>query len=949
MSEQISPLHHYQVGGSLPPDFPAYVERRADRELYEGLTSGEFCYVFSSRQTGKSSLRVRVKSRLRAEGIVCSSIDLGSMGATTANSDEWCGGLADQITEDLKLESIGEGFDLFDWWKEQSLLSPIQRLDNFLGKIVLKKILGPIVIMIDEIDGIIGRDFSSDFCTLIRTCYNKRADNSNYKRLTFALIGVTKAEDLIPIKSSSPFNIGKAIQLSGFQLEEVQTLVPGLSNLAENPNDLLKEILSWTGGQPFLTQKICHLILSAKNSISKGSEAEYIQQLVKIKIIQNWEFQDEPVHLKNIRNRILHHEEMALRLLGLYQKILKGEAVNSNDKLFKVDLLLSGLIIERQGQLEIYNRIYEEVFNNDWVETQKFNFRFYAQALSKWIASGSKDTSCLLKGKDLRKALSFSSERNLSDEDYHFLSESQRLERLKLRHRLKVMLAFSVPSVISAFIAGVFSFSSCPEGTVRGEGGVCEQNLAKFSSGENTLFSLENDDFLLGIKEFENESYDQASQHFANAIEKMEAEREPGTPVDPEPWIYLNNAIARCHKNPYKIAVVVPIDSRPSLSKEVLRGVADAQGFFNGVASVQDISIEESSDEGQCNVTFDRIRERLLEVVIYDDQGDEDIAVNAALQIADSNYGILGVIGHLSSDLSEAALPQYDEARVAMITPTSTSTSLSDDRLVVSDVFFRAVPSDAKTAEVLSTYLKNKERIYEVMVFYDKESVYSNSLKDALRNQLGRGDVSSVDLSQSNLNLQEELDKAFSDPQINAVLLFPGRNTFSLALQIALDIEHENSNSSGKQLTILGGDSLYSPNILKHREKLEGLILAVPWIADSSFSYTRFTVAKWGGQISWRTASSFDATQALISVIKDLEASNIEISREQIIKHLQELCLNPDGESEVPGTSGKALKFDEKHNRVSSPVLVEVVAEINTFQILSGFKQDENSEKLSCP
>ncbi|MGK7882317.1 MAG: AAA-like domain-containing protein, partial [Crocosphaera sp.] len=293
MSVPSSSLSIYQTGGSLPIKAPTYVKRQADEDLYGWLKQGEFCYVLNSRQMGKSSLRVQIMARLQKEGVACAALDLTEIGSSDITRDEWYAGVIDSLVESFQLE---ENFDLEVWWTSLGLLSPSKKLSKFFSEILLNRIVSPIVIFIDEIDSTLKLKFKDDFFALLRACYNQRVDNQEYKRLTFCLLGVASPTDLIADEQSTPFNIGQGIDLKGFQYgEEIEPLTRYLQEKVDNPSDIMRDILEWTGGQPFLTQRLCSLVVKANNSTTD------VSQIVQEMIIDNWEGQDEQEHLKTIR------------------------------------------------------------------------------------------------------------------------------------------------------------------------------------------------------------------------------------------------------------------------------------------------------------------------------------------------------------------------------------------------------------------------------------------------------------------------------------------------------------------------------------------------------------------------------------------------------------------------------------------------------------------------
>lgn len=430
-------IYEYYVGGSVPPEYQTYVEREADRKLYEGLKAGEFCYVLNSRQMGKSSLRVRTMQKLQTDGIICGFVDLTRTGSQHLTPDQWYSGFILSCVGSLHLTSK---INVRSWLREHEDFSPIQRLCEFIEKVVLIEIPNNIVIFVDEIDSVLSLNFSvDDFFEFIRNCYNERADKIAYRRITFALLGVATPSDLIQDRNRTPFNIGRAIELNGFQPNEVEPLVKGISEKTVNPRLALSEILKWTGGQPFLTQKICQIIVNSDSYCPKGEERKWIESLVRSRIIRNWESQDEPVHLRAIRDRILNNDQHVISLLSMYQKIRlnlrkKIKAKNNSEE---INLILSGLIIKRQNRLQVYNRIYSLVFDKKWVERELAELQPCSVELGEWLSSNKRDETKLLRGNKLQKVLEWADNRMWSAHGYQFLIASLKLEVQALQSNLQ--------------------------------------------------------------------------------------------------------------------------------------------------------------------------------------------------------------------------------------------------------------------------------------------------------------------------------------------------------------------------------------------------------------------------------------------------------------------------------------------------------------------------------
>jgi GAF domain-containing protein len=127
----------------------------------------------------------------------------------------------------------------------------------------------------------------------------------------------------------------------------------------------------------------------------------------------------------------------------LYQQIWQQGEIAANNSPEQMELRLSGLVVRQDSKLSVYNAISALVFNKRWVDKSLANWRPYSEAITAWLSSNCLDESRLLRGKSLQKALEWSLNRSLSDQDYQFLSTSQELEKRKVQDTLEKIQKYS--------------------------------------------------------------------------------------------------------------------------------------------------------------------------------------------------------------------------------------------------------------------------------------------------------------------------------------------------------------------------------------------------------------------------------------------------------------------------------------------------------------------------
>jgi len=349
----------YVTGGTLPFDAPSYVDRRGDGYLYTRLRLGEFCYVFNPRQMGKSSLMVRAATRLRGEGAAVAFADLAALGRSQTE-EQWYLGLLERIGGQLNLED-----ELEEFWSSHTELPPPERWVEALAKVLVPAGHARVVVFLDEVDAVKSLSFSTEpLFAAIRACIDRRREEPELARLAFCVLGVARPAEFSANEKRSPFEVGRRVELADFTHEEAEPLLRGLGKPPAVGRVLLPRVLYWTGGHPYLTQRLCEELAAAP----KARRARDVDAIChRLFLSPGAALADD--NLAFVRERLARAGGASGELMTLFGEIRSGRRIEfePEDPLAQ-ELLLTGAVRVANGRLVVRNPIYARALDPDLLE-----------------------------------------------------------------------------------------------------------------------------------------------------------------------------------------------------------------------------------------------------------------------------------------------------------------------------------------------------------------------------------------------------------------------------------------------------------------------------------------------------------------------------------------------------------------------------------------------------
>lgn len=351
----------FTVGPPLHAVRTGYLQRDADRELYDSIAAGDDVYLFAPLRSGKTSLIAATTARLRNNGFQVAVLDLVQIGERDAGSDpgRWYYSIAYRLLRQLRIK-----IDLQAWWQDKSILTSRQRLFEFYLEVLLANTRDPVVIVIDELQAVEDLEVARQLVESITAVNKARVTEPELSRLSFVLSGECDAAKLVPNPELSPFGMMRAVRLENFTREELGPFQSELNLDADRASRALDRIHFWTAGQPYLTQKLSRLL----SRLDVGDDVEDAVDLLVQQQFGTRSAVRAERHFAHIHARATADKKLSEATLTTYGRISKGVGVDYEPESQAQRLLITlGLIAPTQeGSLEVTSPLYRLAFTPRW-------------------------------------------------------------------------------------------------------------------------------------------------------------------------------------------------------------------------------------------------------------------------------------------------------------------------------------------------------------------------------------------------------------------------------------------------------------------------------------------------------------------------------------------------------------------------------------------------------
>ncbi|HJT68436.1 MAG TPA: ABC transporter substrate-binding protein [Pyrinomonadaceae bacterium] len=297
---------------------------------------------------------------------------------------------------------------------------------------------------------------------------------------------------------------------------------------------------------------------------------------------------------------------------------------------------------------------------------------------------------------------------------------------------------------------------------------------------------------------------------------------------------------------------------------------------------------------------------RQIQVIVEDDQGEPNKAATVVTKLINQDR-VHALLGEVASSNSLAAAPKAQEAKVPMISPSSTNPAVTQ----VGDYIFRVCFIDPFQGEVMAKFAANNLKAKRAAILYDFNSDYSRGLYEFFKRsftQLGGQVVAEKSYTQGDRDFSGQLT-AIRAANVD-VIYVPGYYG-------EVGVIANQTKQLGIKAPLLGGDGWDAPQLWQlGGAALNGDYISNHYSVDDPSPAIRKFVADYQGRYNILpdalAALGYDSMKVLGDAIKRAGSTDSAKLRDAIAQT-----------KNFPGVTGQ-ISIDPARNAVKPAVVLKL-------------------------